>query len=473
MALSSMPRISVVATAVDNIISQYQDSNLVDIITALLTPFVELETNNYAVEYERRLNNASGTQLDIIGDIVGASRDVKAIGVETDQFEVTTDSINYEDFKIKSDNNTSRDFYVNTTTSVAGTNVVSLSDEDFLRVIKAKILLNYCRPNRSNIKSIISILLDDDDSYIHFFDNYRAFYNFSSAGAEEFQVDAAEDEDSDGEPDLDSDGNVVTTGEETLLIRTSESGSLVNLNVNLSTDVAYGSFSDIELQDFRLKTVVSIDESDDDGVIFGSNISDSDNGGGYVEYALNDDDTNYWDIIVKCGDMGSVTAEKAITVGSECIIELSRVGSIITLTVNEEDLFSEDCTDETWVFNQLGKDASSDYTFRGVYHMLSIHSVDNFDNGYLYYKMNDQTNTFTPVWINSNTGYSDSSVDVSAYAITIENYDSTYWTDPELGYKIFIDKELTETEQSLLKANDLVPKPLGIPITWADANGSF
>ena len=81
-----IPRKDLLGEALGRILSQYKESNLTNVIKALMQPFVELEDVNNDVMILRRLDQAFGVQLDIIGKLVGAGRVVNSLSYSRGRF---------------------------------------------------------------------------------------------------------------------------------------------------------------------------------------------------------------------------------------------------------------------------------------------------------------------------------------------------------------------------------------------------
>ena len=320
--------------------------------------------------------------------------------------------------------------------------------------------------------------MDDESTVVQVFENYRSYYLFSDVGTELFEVFNG-------------------TSTENFQVSPSVAGIKEDLYVDLSPteELAFAILSEpVDLTDFEFKMNVQFIPTEESGVLLGSSTLD---GEGYLSYSLSTS-PDYYDIALKLGGQ-TLTLTNALRKSKNSYLVVSRLGNVVTLSVDTVVLYKGVFDNSIWRWDTLGKTFSSPFQFRSKIGNLTLSFPDLGDN-YLYYPMNDLSGGFTPQIINSITGKvvengttvvyevvdetgsgcllltdetGEGCWSTDGYVLNIENYKESYWTSPEMGYSVKIYKTLSNVDKSLIKENNLIPKTVGVPVEYEDLNGNF
>jgi Protein of unknown function (DUF2612) len=153
--MSSAP-VDHVAVGLGRVALQYQNSpRFLGWLTALLTPFNELESVLQVLSQQFDIDLAEGVNLDVIGDIVGAPRLVpKAIPLKFFGFLSQPGALTFgEEGQPSIGGRWREDAEVDTATSV-------LSDPEYRLLIKARIVKNHSRGTGEDVLRGLSFLFD-------------------------------------------------------------------------------------------------------------------------------------------------------------------------------------------------------------------------------------------------------------------------------------------------------------------------
>lgn len=456
MALLEVPSVDVVADSISKILTQYKESDLVTFVTIFAEQLAELEEVNTDVLLLRRLENATGAQLDVLGTIVGTTRYITALGVVEEIFQVSEDGSSFDDFQVDADGDGDfTNFYVNLEVDSTTENRIPLDDDTFRRVIYTKIIRNYSDCTINDMINACQTLLGDTSTSVQVIENYRHRYFFGNTGSEIFQV--AEDGSTLEDFEVDSSGLGIY--------------SEFSVNVDPQSILGYATLpAAISLEDFNFVMDIEVAENEIEGVLLGSNSSTNE---GYIEFNNLDADNQVFDLYVNLGDV-TTTIAGVLPSDRRTVLEVERVSTTLTVKVDTVEVYSGTVLDDVWDFAWLGNTSSLDVEFQGTWYQMTM-AYQGLEQDYVLWTFRDQTDSFAPKFLSKTPPpiESENEHDASVYTFTIQNYDEDFWLTPELSYTVKVYKELSLTEKSLLKENYLLPNTAVVPVTYADINGEF